>query len=85
MEALDKNSNVPNFYEKKNVRVLGGDGKIYGAAAYFLAGDAYFAVPSRPYLNATLSGMAALGYGQSELDAVADAAQEAAEKGSGTG
>ncbi|MEM2137761.1 MAG: gamma-glutamylcyclotransferase family protein [Candidatus Anstonellaceae archaeon] len=80
--ALDKNANVPKFYEKKSVSVVGTDGKSYDAFAYFLSGDAYFAVPSRPYLNATLSGLQALGFGQNELDGVAAAAEEAVRKGS---
>lgn len=80
MESLDKNANVPKFYEKRQVSVIGSDGQRYDAFAYFLAGDAYFAIPSRPYLNATLSGLSALGFGQNELDGIAAAAEEAVRK-----
>lgn len=77
MAALDRYSNVPKFYEKKRLTVIGADGKGYDAAAYVLAGNAESAVPSGPYLNATMEALAKMGYGQEESASISAAAREA--------
>ena len=75
MAALDKQSGVPSFYEKREVSVL-LNGKEVKAQAYFLAGPTHPAAPSRPYYLAALDGMKEWGYDVNSLDAaVAEATQ----------
>lgn len=75
LETLDKQSGVPGFYEKRTVKAALPDGSTADAQAYFLAGSAHMAAPSRPYYAAVQGGMKEWGYNGSALDAaVADAA-----------
>ena len=76
MDALDSQSGVPGFYEKRVVNVELPDGSRVGAQAYFLAGGFHLAVPSRPYILAATSGLTEWGYGTSDLDAAIAAAQQ---------
>lgn len=82
MDALDKSANVPNFYAKKNVRVELANGQELDAVAYYLAGSAVFAAPSRPTLYAASEGLAQFGYGKGEQEGLSAAAAEALPDGS---
>ncbi len=61
MAALDRQSGVPGFYEKREVSVLLGTDAVK-AQAYFLAGSVHKAPPSRSYYLAAQSGMDEWGY-----------------------
>jgi gamma-glutamylcyclotransferase (GGCT)/AIG2-like uncharacterized protein YtfP len=75
MAALDKQSGVPKFYERKAVNIALPDGSMVEAQAYFLAGPTHRAVPSRSYYISAQGGMEEWGYAESGLDsAVAEAA-----------
>jgi len=69
MASLDKLSGVPNFYERRVVKVALPDGSSADAFAYFLSGSTHAAAPSRIYYLAALEGMKEWGYGTGALDA----------------
>ena len=73
MALLDKQSSVPNFYERREVLVVAG-GREIKAQAYFLSGSAHLAAPSRPYYLAAQAGMKEWGYATDDLDAAMAAA-----------
>lgn len=77
MAALDRQSNVPAFYERKNVKVMMTDGSAVDAQTYFLAGNAHLAAPSRMYYLAVQGGMREWGYDENSLDAVVEQAAQA--------
>ena len=72
MAALDKQSGVPSFYEKREVSVLLGS-DVVKAQAYFLPGSIHRAPPSRTYYLAAQSGMEEWGYDAITLENVAGA------------
>ena len=75
MAALDKQSGVPNFYERKEVLAALPDGSTVKAQAYFLSGSTHLAPPARTYYVSAQGGMNEWGYDTSSLDAaVAEAA-----------
>ena len=75
MAALDKQSGVPNFYERREVDVFLG-GRTVRAQAYFLSGATHPAAPSRTYYLSMQSGLDEWGYAQyaESLDAAVVAA-----------
>jgi len=77
MAALDKQSGLPDFYERKEVTVALPDGSTVKAHAYFLSGATHPAAPSRAYYLAAQGGMKEWGYDEGSLDsAVAEAAKQ---------
>ena len=69
LAALDKQSGVPNFYERQMVKVTLPGGSTVKAQVYFLAGTTHMAAPSRIYYLAAQGGMKEWGYDGSSLDA----------------
>ena len=69
LASLDKQSGVPDFYERKMVKVRLQDGSTMDAQAYFLAGNTHPVVPSHPYYLAAQGGMTEWGYEENGLEA----------------
>lgn len=77
MRALDENMGVPDFYRKISAKATLPDGTQMDVETYSLAGEASFAPPSRPTVEAAAKGLVQAGYGSAETDALAKAAAEA--------
>ncbi|MFA6489677.1 MAG: gamma-glutamylcyclotransferase family protein [Candidatus Micrarchaeia archaeon] len=75
--ALDKSMGVPYFYGKISTKATLPDGTQMDVETYALAGEAFFAPPSRPTVEAAAKGLAQAGYGSVEADSLAKAAAEA--------
>jgi gamma-glutamylcyclotransferase (GGCT)/AIG2-like uncharacterized protein YtfP len=67
MAALDRQSGVPGFYERRAVKAALPGGSAVDAQAYFLAGSVHRQAPSRPYYLAAQGGMEEWGYGAAAL------------------
>ena len=73
LAMLDRQSGVPDFYERIGIAASANGQEIDGQA-YVLAGRTHLAAPSRPYYVAAQNGMAEWGYDGRSMDAaVADA------------
>lgn len=71
LNALDKQTGDPSFYEKKMVKIVLPDNSTVDAHAYFLAGSIHLAAPSSSYYLAVQSGMKEWKYDENSLDAAA--------------
>jgi hypothetical protein len=73
LASLDRQSGVPNFYERGEVFAVVA-GQEMKAQTYFLAGATHLAAPSRPYYLAVQGGMKEWGYDEGSLDSAVEEA-----------